>query len=209
MTVKSVEVMKVVEFIARKLNEERIRFVFAGSVSSLIQGCDITPGDIDILVPLPIDVHKTALILCEYLIDQSIDVDTPIECWVATHTAPYRKFVDFASNEWTFSRLIVNGIKLEIANIRPANDEGYVNGTGFWENGPHIWQHIILIPFKDMELPVIPLEIQLETNMNRNLEPRINEIVKIFRSKGYNEKLINYALNQTNRKKFQEFFSNH
>jgi hypothetical protein len=66
-----------------------------------------------------------------------------------------------------------------------------------------------MIPFKDMELPVIPLEIQLETNMNRNLEQRINEIIKIFRSKGYNEKLINYALNQTNRKKFQEFFYNH
>jgi hypothetical protein len=209
MTVKSVEVMKVVEFIARKLNEEGIRFVFAGSVSSLIQGCDIIPGDIDILVPLSIGVHNAALILSEYLIEQSIDADTQIESWLATHTTPFRKFVDSASNEWTFSRLIVNGIKLEIANIQPVNDEGYINGSGFWENGPHIWQHTIMIPFKDMELPVIPLEIQLETNMNRNLEQRINEIIKIFRSKGYNEKLINYALNQTNRKKFQEFFYNH
>ncbi|MBM7603045.1 hypothetical protein JOC75_001015 [Metabacillus crassostreae] len=208
MAERTVDVLKVVELIARKIDKEGIPFVFAGSVSSLIQGCDITPGDIDILVPQSIQVHKIALILSEYLMEESNDPNTRIETWVATTAMPVKKFVDYASNEWTFSRLFVDGVKLEIANIQPVNNEEYINGSGFWENGPHIWQHTILIPFKDIELPIIPLEIQLETNMNRNLESRINEIIKVIRSKGYNEKLIDYALNQTNRKKFQEIISN-
>jgi hypothetical protein len=55
-----------------------------------------------------------------------------------------------------------------------------------------------------LELPVIPLEIQLETNMNRNLENRIKEMIKVFQLSGYDEELINFALSDGNRLKFQD-----
>jgi hypothetical protein len=144
MCLTSTEIMNVVEFVTRKLSNEGIQYVFTGSVSSMIQGCEITPGDIDLLVAEPIDVQRVVLALNEFLINDIISEDNiiSVDSWVATKAEPLKEYMDFANNKWTFSRLIVEGVKLEIANIRPSFEKEYISGTGFWENGPHVWQFI-------------------------------------------------------------------
>jgi hypothetical protein len=200
----STQTMKVVEIIARKLTNECVRYVFAGSVSSFIQGCEIAPGDIDLLVPESNDVHKVALILGEFINENSNNEETLDESWFSTVASPIKTFTDFADNQWTFARLMVHGMKLVVANIQSKIQNEYIYGSGFWENGPQVWEHINFLPYLDLSLPVIPLEIQLETNMNRNLESRIKEISRVLQARGYNEGLINYALNEGNRVRFQE-----
>lgn len=199
--------MNVVEIVARKLTQAGVRFVFAGSVSSFIQGCEISPGDIDILVPESDDVHKIVFIFGNFINERVFlnEKETPIEDWFSTVSSPIKSFTDFADNHWTFARIMIHKMKLEIANIEPMIQNDYIQGSGFWENGPHVWEHVIFLPYKDLLLPVIPLEIQLETNMNRNLEGRIKEINRVFQNTCYNEELINYALNEENRMKLQRF----
>ncbi|MFD2699125.1 hypothetical protein ACFSVM_01470 [Paenibacillus shunpengii] len=203
------QLMNVIELIARALNEEGVRYVFAGSLSSFIQGCKITPGDIDILVSKPEDVHNIGKIFEEFLTkDESLDeLNTSMEDWYSSASTPTRTFTDFSKNHWTFARLVVHGIVFEAACIQPPEHIEYIHGSGFWENGPHVWEHIVSLPYKDMMLPVIPLEIQLETNMSRNIEERINKIISIFQTEGYNEQLVDYALNEKNRLRLKEILA--
>jgi len=199
-------IMDVAEIITRKLIQEDIRFVFAGSVSCLIQGCEIVPGDIDLLVSKSNDVYKIVSNLSEFINYNVIfhGEEATDENWLSTVTSPIRAFTDIADNNWTFARLMVHDIKLEVANIQPLIQNEYIHGSGFWENGPLVWEHIKLVPYKDISLPVIPLEIQLETNMNRELESRIKEISRVFRTHGYNQWLVEHALNERNRARLQE-----
>ncbi|CAM4189779.1 hypothetical protein [Paenibacillus tarimensis] len=198
------QVKNTVENIAKKLHEKDVQYVFAGSVSSFLQGCEIIPGDIDLLVPEAGDVHKITVALSAFVHDNtsSLEEDIPIEEWFSTAASPVKTFTDFADNEWTFARLAADGIKLEAANIRPVTLTEYIHGSGFWENGPHVWEHVKRVPYNGLSLPVIPLEIQLETNMNRGLESRIREICRIFRTAGYDKALINYALSKGNIDRF-------
>ncbi|MCK9858671.1 hypothetical protein [Paenibacillus sp. ATY16] len=144
-------------------------------------------------------------ILNEFLEDEIFPQGegAPDGSWFSTIATPIRAFTDF-DNNWTFARLMVHEIKVELANIQPLIHNAYIHGSGFWENGPHVWEHIKLVPYKDVTLPVVPLEIQLETNMNRELDNRVKEISRVFRAQGYNQWLIEYALNERNRAKFQE-----
>jgi len=59
------------------------------------------------------------------------------------------------------------------------------------------------VHFDKYIIPVVPLEIQLETNMSRGLTERVEEIVRVFREKGYDQQLLSIALKQTHLKQFE------
>ena len=46
-------------------------------------------------------------------------------------------------------------------------------------------------------MPVVPLEIQLETNLTRGLEGRVAGIIDIFCTREYNKDLLRLALSST------------
>jgi hypothetical protein len=52
-------------------------------------------------------------------------------------------------------------------------------------------------------LPVVPLEIQLETNLNRGLEERSVEIVAVLRQRGYDSRLLQRALSREHLETFE------
>jgi hypothetical protein len=43
-------------------------------------------------------------------------------------------------------------------------------------------------------VPVVPLEIQLETNLERGLPDRVAQIVDRFRQDGYDRELLDHSL---------------
>lgn len=107
----------VIEITARKFIQNKIKFVYAGSISTLLQGCDLIPGDIDILVSSNEDVHQISSVFIEYLLEEAVPDDTAFDRWIASKNETNKEFIDPWNNTWTFSRFFINEMKIEIANI--------------------------------------------------------------------------------------------
>ncbi|WP_206023859.1 hypothetical protein [Saccharibacillus alkalitolerans] len=118
--------------------------------------------------------------------------------WLSTRLQPVIHFEDSFHPMWTFARFLIEDVKVEIGNINPGYDFKYVPETGIWESGPAIWPYIKEVTVKDTSMPVLSLEIQLETNMNRELEHRIANIIDVFKREGYNSELLKFSLSEEN-----------
>ncbi|MGG1515696.1 hypothetical protein ABE504_09810 [Paenibacillus oryzisoli] len=86
----------------------------------------------------------------------------------------------------------------------PDSDEG----EGIWEGGKYIWELKKLVEFENHEVPVVPLEIQLESNIRRNRPDRKDAILNALITYGYDDELLRKALSKTNREQFKDYFGN-
>ena len=165
-----------------------------GSVATALQGCQVLPRDIDLLVIEPRHVYRFAQLMAAH---------TPAQCehpvghdqWLSSEEMLVSAGPDDYGFFWHFGRWLVHGVKVEIAHITapegfPTSEEG----AGIWEAGPEIWPHLRYVSFADLRIPVVPLEIQLETNLHRGLEDRAAEIVSVLQKGGYDPVLIEKAL---------------
>ncbi len=179
------------------LERDKVRWTILGSTATALQGCRVVPNDIDILTFSPDGVYSFAELMSVY---------TPPKCDYEPGDDNWRSSKELAvsADTWHFGRWYVDGFKVEVAHI--AASEGYSSdgGTGIWEAGPEVWPHIRSVPFAGYQVPVVPLEIQLQTNFDRGLDDRINEIIIIFQNNGYNSALIQKCLAT----KHQEAFRN-
>jgi hypothetical protein len=63
--------------------------------------------------------------------------------------------------------------------------------------------------FAGQPIPVVPLEIQLETNLSRGLEERSAEILAVLRRSGYDRRLIEKALSREHLRSFEASMKTH
>ena len=178
---------QVLEVVYDSLERDGVRWAIVGSVATALQGCQIVPNDIDVLTFNPDGVYSFAELMSIY---------TPSKCDYEPGDDNWRssKELAVAADTWHFGRWYVDGFKVEVAHI--ATSEGYLSdgGAGIWEAGPEIWPHIRGVPFAGYQVPVVPLEIQLQTNLDRGLEDRVNEMIAIFQKNGYERALIQKCL---------------
>jgi hypothetical protein len=117
--------------------------------------------------------------------------------WHSTREEPVSEGPDDYGFYWYFARWAIDGVKVEIAHIiAPEESKTSEEGAGIWEAGPEIWPHIRHVPFRGHEVPMVPLEIQLETNLRRGLDERVAEIVSLFQRHGYDRALVEKALSE-------------
>lgn len=182
----------------KKISKAEIDWAIIGSVASYLQGCKITPNDLDILVKNPENVGIIIDFLKEYYLKENsekttIQDESGEKLWLSSEERP----VDISKDEWdftwTFARVLIKGIKVEIAHIEAPKDH-FLLTNGIWEAGPKIWSHINQMSYHGYSIPVVPLEIQLGTNISRVFQERIDAIIAVFKKEGYNEKLLNKAL---------------
>ncbi|WP_172198724.1 hypothetical protein [Saccharibacillus qingshengii] len=198
-------IMNVLPIVARKINQTGIPYVIGGSMAAVINGCtSIQPNDIDVILQNPVDVEKLISAFEGFLGEPQPTENPDMSTWISTKSHRVLTFEDPSNHIWTFARLLIQGVKVEIANIKPAHDIEYVPETGIWENGPAIWPYIKQVTMEDTPIPVLPLEIQLETNLNRGLEDRIASILDVFRRKGYDAELLKFSLSKENHLKMKE-----
>ena len=165
-----------------------------GSVATALQGCRTSPRDIDLLAIEPEYVSRFAQLMSSY---------TPKQCehpvghdqWLSSEGLPVSAGPDDYGFFWQFGRWKVLGMKVEIAHITaPEGFPTSAEGAGIWEAGPEIWHYLRYVSFADLRVPVVPLEIQLETNLQRDLDERAAEIISVLRSSGWDRDLIQKAL---------------
>jgi hypothetical protein len=188
--------------------EER-RCAVIGSVASALQGCQVSPRDLDLLAIRPEEVTRFAELMWAYA-PKHVAHPTDHADWLSSQETPLSIGPDDYGFVWHFGRWLVDGLKVEMAHIAPP--EGFptsVDRAGIWEAGPEIWPHIRMVSFGGRRVPVVPLEIQMETSLSRGLEDRVAAIIAVLREGGYDRDLVEMALNGEHMEAFESLMEGH
>ena len=179
------------------LNSESVRWCLIGSTATSLQGCSITPNDIDILTATPQGVHHFVHLLDRFTPHTCPFDEEDEERWHSSKAYPVQSGLDPYGYMWHFARWFIQGIKTEIAHIVPPDSFRFADAErGIWEGGPEIWRYIATVPFGEFQVPVVPLIIQLETNLSRNLTDRVQEIIHRLNQTGVNPELLQLCLSR-------------
>lgn len=180
------------------------QWVIVGSAATALQGADVVPGDIDILAQKPVGVFKFAELMAPYM-PQHIAVSPDHDGWRSSKEQPVSEGPDEFGFYWTFARWFVDDVKVEVAHIEgPDAVDVLQSGGGIWEAGPEMWPHICHVSFQGYQVPVVPLEIQLETCLQRGLEKRADAILNVFQREGYEAALLERALRREHLEWFKQ-----
>lgn len=165
-----------------------------GSVASALQGCRVAPRDIDLLAVEPEAAHRFAGLMSAHTPAHS-EHPTDHAQWLSSTETPLSIGPDEWGFFWHFGRWKVAGIEVEVAHIvAPEGFPTSEDSAGIWEAGPEIWPYVRCVPFAGTLVPVVPLEIQLQTSFARGMEERTAAILAVLRQTGYDSDLIQKAL---------------
>lgn len=192
------------ETVYEPLKDKKLKWAIMGSVASVLQGCDLQPNDIDILVENTKTVHYIISFFSDYYEDRKCnlpfgDKDT----WVASKEQPVFEGLGPFTFRWTYSKFKINELFIEITHKLPPDNHPKKN-TNLWESGQNVWSYVREITFGSYKVPIIPLEIQIATNFERDFDERIKQIIEIFRKQSFDRKLVYKAIDKQYRKKFDE-----
>ena len=179
------------------------RCAVIGSVAAALQGCRVTPRDIDLLAFEPGVTSRFAELMSTCAPEQCPHSPDHAE-WLSSAETPLSIGPDAYGFTWHFGRWLVKGMKVEIAHIvAPERFPTSAEGAGIWEAGPEIWPYVRRVSFGEHRVPVVPLEIQVETAMQRGLEERAAEIVSVLKKRGYDQDLVRRALTKEHLQAFE------
>ncbi|HUT82686.1 MAG TPA: hypothetical protein VMZ29_15935 [Candidatus Bathyarchaeia archaeon] len=185
------------------LNNYDFEWSIIGSIASVLQGCQLIPNDIDIII----DNSKTIQLLGErmkkYSKKEKSEGDIFTSNWLSSQEQPVFEGTDQWGFHWDYVAWKIARSEVQVAHIT-APKEFHEKFKGIWEAGPKIYPHLKQVHFDKYIIPVVPLEIQLETNMTRGLTERVQEIVRVFRENGYDHQLLTIALDQNHLEQFED-----
>ncbi|WP_240417044.1 hypothetical protein [Paenibacillus periandrae] len=173
----------------------QIDWILVGSVGSVIQGADMNPNDIDIYTKDWVGVEQLAGLLEPFQLDEKSDLPYHDANWLSSKEEPYHTQTFSTGFTWTKGRWRVNSFLLEVVHIsESAGIPDSEDGEGIWEGGKYIWNKARYVDFDHIRIPLIPLEIQLESNLRRKRQDRIDAIMHALKAGGLDEELLNKAL---------------
>ena len=187
-----------------ELTGRKVNWVIAGSGATHLQGVQLTPRDIDVLMQTRRGVFEFARLMRPF---------TPAECfsdpvaeseeWYSSGELPIlADEPDPHKATWTFGRWYIEGFKVEVAHIEPPVDYLDTKGrdSGIWENGPEVWPYIRCVSWEGYKVPVVPLEIQIHTSLNRGLDSRVRSIVDVIGTQDFDRHLLELSLTEEQKK---------
>lgn len=176
------------------LDDPETRWALIGSAATAVHGCPVTPKDLDFLAETAQGVHRFVALLAKFMpATCPHGVDHPD--WVSSVAHPISQGPDEYGFSWHFARWRIQGFKVEVAHIAPP--QGFRtsdDGAGIWEAGPEIWPHIVTVSLGPRSIPVVPLELQLGTSLQRGLEDRVAAIIHVLRHRAPDMDLLLRAL---------------
>lgn len=176
----------------------KIEWILVGSVGSVLQGCEMEPGDIDIYVKDKESVSQFAELLSEFSLPAKSE-KRHVNDWLSSEEEPIFNQTFPSGFTWTKGRWNVDGFKVEVVHISDsAGIPDSLTGDGIWEGGKYIWSYCKNVKFGEYTIPTIPLEIQLESNIRRKRQERIDSILNTIIKNGCDEELIKKALSSRN-----------
>jgi hypothetical protein len=178
----------------QRLQHSHTGWALIGSAAAALHGCHVTPRDLDFLTVEPKGVYRFAQGMGPWTPPKMARLADGQE-WFSTAEMPVESSVDDWGFHWHFARWLVDGLKVEVAHLRaPAGFPMADDRAGIWEAGPEIWPYVHTVSFAGFAVPVVPLEIQLQTAFQRGMDERAAEIVATLGRRGSDEALLERAL---------------
>ena len=174
----------------------KLEWILVGSVGSVLQGCEMTPGDVDIYTKNKEGIVQFAELLKEYSLLDKCEFPHG-ESWLSSLEEPAYTQTFSSGFSWTKGSWIIDGFKVEVVHI--SNSAGIpdsMDGDGIWEGGQFIWNHFRNVTIGRYTIPTVPLEIQLESNLRRQRSDRTQAIITALQKYGYDQELIEKALSK-------------
>ncbi|MBS4220040.1 hypothetical protein KHA96_17140 [Bacillus sp. FJAT-49711] len=179
-------------------SNKKIDWILVGSVGSVLHGCKMEPGDVDIYVKNKESVSQFAELLNEFSLPSKSE-NRHVNDWLSSKEEPIFNQTFPSGFTWTKGRWNMNGFNVEVVHISDsAGIPDSLTGDGIWEGGQYIWSHFKNVRFGEYTIPTIPLEIQLESNLRRKRQDRVDSILDTIIKNGYDEGLIEKALSSQN-----------
>lgn len=174
-------------------------WMLVGSVGSVLQGCEMEPNDIDVYTKNKDSVIKFASLFKPFALEEKSDQPYHDGAWRSSREEPYFTQTFDWGFTWSKGVWIIEDFKVEVVHIEDsAGIPDSKDGSGIWEGGPYIWELGKTLSVNGFQVKVVPLEIQLESNMRRQRQDRVEAIVAALKRNGYDEKLLKMALSTAN-----------
>ncbi len=175
-----------------------IKWILVGSVGSVLQGCDMEPGDVDIYVKHIEGVSQFAKLLNGFALSAKCENRSSND-WLSSKEEPVFNQTFPSGFTWTKARWEISGFNVEVVHIsNPVGIPDSMTGDGMWEGGQYIWNHAKNVKIGEYIISTVPLEIQLESNLRRKRQERIDSILTTLKNYGYDKELIKKALSSQN-----------
>lgn len=181
-------------------------WMIVGSVSSILQGAEMTPNDVDIYVADFNDLVQLSYMLEPYGLRTKSRYSYNDSNWLSSTEETYFTQTFPSGFTWSKGKWKINNFNVEIVQI--SNSAGIPDsdsGDGIWEGGKYIWSLAKHIDFYHYNIQIVPLEIQLESNVRRNRQDRVDAIIHALHKNGYDRSLLSKALSNKNKERFKDF----
>lgn len=175
-------------------------WIVVGSVGSVLQHASMSPNDLDIYVRDIEDVKQIAGLLDQYNLKERSERSYFDSDWRSSAEEPYFTQSFSSGFTWTKGKWKIHDFDVEVVQIsNAAGIPDSDSGEGIWEGGKYIWELIKHVEFENHLVPVVPLEIQLESNIRRKRQDRVDAILNALLLHGYDKELLAKALSSASK----------
>jgi len=190
----------VLQYVYDPLEEEGVGWAVVGSTATVLQGCRLAPHGLNLLAQEPAGVYRFAELLRPSAGPDSPEVrERRGDICLSTPSVPVQIWREWGCL-WHGAQGVIGDVGAGIVHIADPEGRGFHGGV-VWECGPALWSHLRRVAFAGYSVPVVPLEFQVGTNLDRgrtkhgeDCMDRVREIARVFRENGYDRALLEWAL---------------
>ena len=163
-----------------RLADTRIEWLVIGSAASALQGVEIEPRDVDLLLRTREDLMAFVRKM-HGLTPSSPEAPLSVEDWRSSQAQPIKTETFPGAFTWHKAAWDIEGVRLDATAIENNGVPDSLHGDGVWEGGDHVWSFVT----RAQDLPVVALEVQLESCLRRDLDSRARAIAVCLQHSGY------------------------
>jgi hypothetical protein len=185
-----------------RLADTRIEWLVIGSAASALQGVEIEPRDVDLLFRTREDLMAFVRKM-HGLTPSSPEAPLSVEDWRSSQAQPIKTETFPGAFTWHKAAWDIEGVRLDATVIENNGVPDSLHGDGVWEGGDHVWSFVT----RAQDLPVVALEVQLESCLRRDLDSRARAIAVCLQHSGYAVERLVQVLSRGHLERVRKYLS--
>jgi len=185
-----------------RLADTRIEWLVIGSAASALQGVEIEPRDVDLLFRTREDLMAFVRKM-HGLTPSSPEAPLSVEDWRSSQAQPIKTETFPGAFTWHKAAWDIEGVRLDATAIENNGVPDSLHGDGVWEGGDHVWSFVA----RAQDLPVVALEVQLESCLRRDLDSRARAIAVCLQHSGYAVERLVQVLSRGHLERVRKYLS--
>lgn len=185
-----------------RLADTRIEWLLIGSAASALQGVEIEPRDVDLLFRTREDLMAFVRKM-HGLTPSSPEAPLSVEDWRSSQAQPIKTETFPGAFTWHKAAWDIEGVRLDATAIENNGVPDSLHGDGVWEGGDHVWSFVT----RAQDMPVVALEVQLESCLRRDLDSRARAIAVCLQHSGYAVERLVQVLSRGHLERVRKYLS--